>query len=355
MAGNDTTNPYVSPGAGSEAGADSAGSYRDRGLGLILFGSFQLLIAGFCALMVPLMAFAMTMSQLGKTQSNLRGMIPAVLTYAVLAAVLATLGVGSILARRWARALTLVFSWLWLVMGMLGMAFFIFFMGAMFEGMAPAQRPPASALLLIRIITGGVLGCVYLVLPGAFVLFYRSPHVKATCERRNPSECWTDRCPLPVLGVSVVLALTAFWLLCVPFYAIAIPAFGTILQGVPGGLTCLGVFMAAAWLARTTYQLRPGAWWGCVSLVLVLGCSAVVTFLRVDLMTFYEAAGLSPEELDMIRRMQIVQTMPMAAISAASAAVALGYLLWVRRYFFGGAHSQAGGPQGEGPNDFRHS
>jgi hypothetical protein len=302
-------------------------------VGLILFGSFQLLIAGVCALMVPVMALAMTMSRLGKAQPNLRAVIPAVLTYAVLAAVLGTLGVGSILARRWARALTLVLSWLWLVMGMLGMAFFMFFMGAMFEGIAPAQRPPASALLLMRIITGGVLGCVYLVLPGAFVLFYRSPHVKATCERRNPGECWTDRCPLPVLGVSVVLGLTAFWMLWVPFYGIAIPAFGAILQGVPGGLACLGVFVASAWLARATYRLRPGAWWGCVTLVLVLGSSAVVTFLHVDLMTFYEASGLSPEELHMMRRTQIVETMPMAAMSAVWTSVMLGYLLWVKRYF----------------------
>ncbi len=355
MTGNDNTNPYISPGAGSEAGAEPASPYRDRGLGLILFGSFQLLIAGFCALMVPLMAFAMTMSQLVKTQSNPQAMIPALLTYAVLAAVLATLGVGSILARRWARALTLVLSWLWLAMGVLAMAFFVFFMGDMFAAMAQQQKLPPTALLLIRVITSGMLGCIYLVLPGAFVLFYRSPHVKATCERRNPAECWTDRCPLPVLGVSVVQAVTAFWMLWMPFYAIAIPAFGTILQGVPGGLVCLGVFVAAVWLARTTYQLRPGAWWGCVAMVVVLGSSAVVTFLRVDLMTFYEAAGLSPEELDMIRGMQIVQTMPMAAMSAVSTGVMLGYLLWVRRYFFGGAHSQAGRPQGEGPSDLRHA
>lgn len=333
MAGNDATNPYVSPGAGSEAGADLASPYRDRGLGLVLFGSFQLLIAGFCALMVPLMAFAMTMSQLGKTQSNPQAMIPALLTYAMLAAVLATLGVGSILARRWARALTLVLSWLWLGMGALGMAFFVFFMGDVFAAMAQQQKPPPGVLLLIRVIMVGMLGCIYLVLPGAFVLFYRSPHVKATCEHRNPAESWTDRCPLPVLAVSVVLGLTAFWMLWMPFHAIAIPAFGVILRGVPGGLVCLGVFVAAVWLARTTYKLCPGAWWGCVSLVVVLGSSAVVTFLRVDLMTFYEAAGLSPEELDMIRGMQIVQTMPMAAMSAVSAGMALGYLLWIRRYF----------------------
>ena len=92
MMGNDNTNPYVSPATEGEAGADLAGSYRDRGVGLILFGSFQLLIAGVCALMVPVMALAMTMSRLGKAQPNLRAVIPAVLTYAVLAAVLGTLG-----------------------------------------------------------------------------------------------------------------------------------------------------------------------------------------------------------------------------------------------------------------------
>jgi len=45
--------------------------------------------------------------------------ISGVATYAFAAAGLLTLGIGSVQMKRWARALTLVTSWYWLIMGSL--------------------------------------------------------------------------------------------------------------------------------------------------------------------------------------------------------------------------------------------
>jgi len=55
-------------------------------------------------------------------------MVPGLMLYVVAAAVLISLGYGSYLARRWARALILVLSWIWLVSGIGGIVFWALFM-----------------------------------------------------------------------------------------------------------------------------------------------------------------------------------------------------------------------------------
>ena len=49
--------------------------------------------------------------------TNARLMLPNVVLYTVLVVGMFALGIGSIRARRWARALTLVLAWMWLVLG----------------------------------------------------------------------------------------------------------------------------------------------------------------------------------------------------------------------------------------------
>ena len=53
---------------------------------------------------------------------NVQTMIPGIVLYFVLAVALVWLGVGSIRARRWAWTLTVVLSWMWLIMGVVGFA-----------------------------------------------------------------------------------------------------------------------------------------------------------------------------------------------------------------------------------------
>lgn len=207
MSFDNHVNPYVSPEIVGGTAAETAGSYRDRSVGLALFGVLQLLIACFWALMIPFVAFTVTMAEPAAVGVEVGPLVPILLSYAAVAAVFGTLGVGSLLARRWARALTLVLAWPWLAMGLAGTIGILFFIGSLFP-LPDQQGLPPQALFMMYFAMTGTIGCVYLMLPGAFVLFYRSPHVKATCEHRNPMECWTDRCPLPVLGMSVIVGMS---------------------------------------------------------------------------------------------------------------------------------------------------
>ena len=72
------------------------------------------------ALMIPLVALGAAMSRLAPGATMRPGqLLSAAATYGFLAAALITLGIGSVQFRRWARALTLIVSWYWLLMGAL--------------------------------------------------------------------------------------------------------------------------------------------------------------------------------------------------------------------------------------------
>src|SRR5438034_406184 len=75
-------------------------------------------------------------------------------------------------------------------------------------------------------------GVIYVILPGAWVLFYRSRHVKATCESYDPMVRWTDHCPLPVLAVSLWLTFSALMMLVMAVvYKGILPMFGSFVAG----------------------------------------------------------------------------------------------------------------------------
>src|SRR5262249_44927556 len=97
-----------------------APNFHDRGFGLVLFGVLQIIMGGFAALMVPFAILGTLLTRLAPG-GGMRPMqlISAIGTYAGLAALLITLGIGSIQKKRWARALTVVISWYWLIVGAL--------------------------------------------------------------------------------------------------------------------------------------------------------------------------------------------------------------------------------------------
>ena len=99
--------------------------FKDRSIGLIIFGALQIVMGCGCALLIPFMLLSLLVAPpaaapMNAAPMNMQMMLPAVGFYGLAAVVLVSLGVGSIRARRWARALTLVLAWMWLVMGVMG-------------------------------------------------------------------------------------------------------------------------------------------------------------------------------------------------------------------------------------------
>ncbi len=310
--------------------------FKDRRTGLIVFGILAIFIGCICALFVPLMFVGLALSARTTGQpSDARMILPSVMVYVVLAIGFVWLGVGSIMARRWARALLLVLAWLWLLLGVFTVGFMAVLLPQMIAASQPdARQLPEAARIVIVAVSLAFTGVVFVAVPAAFILFYRSRHVKATCEARDPVPRWTDACPLPVLALSLALGFAPLSLVTMLVaYNSVVPFFGHLLTGAPA--TALLVLVTVAWgySAWATYKLKPVGWW-----IVTVGCalfsvSAVLTFGRVDLVDMYQAMGYSGRDVQMLRQFPLVRGQALTVMTAALMTPFIGYLLWMKRYF----------------------
>ena len=311
--------------------------FKHRKTGLVVFGILQIIFGGICALMVPLMILGMIASTTLKDSStmsiNAKMMIPGLLFYILLAVWFIWIGIGSIKARRWARALLLVSSWLWLISGIGGLILMLVFMPDMYNQMAQGGQMPKEMAVIMKYAMLGFMAVVYVIIPGMFVLFYGRKNVKATCEFRDPKVRWTDKCPLPVLAVSLMYGFWAGSMLLMGFYGWAIPFFGRILSGVTGaGMALVGILLLG-YVAWGTYRLRIKAWWCAVLVIIGWAISTGITFSRVSVWDFYEKMNFPEQQLEIMKQCGMPPISAMALFFGVWVVGFLGYLLYTRRYF----------------------
>lgn len=311
--------------------------FKDRKTGLVVFGILEIIMGAFCALMVPFMLIGMAASAAlnkGPSPSMSAGtLIPSILFYILLAVWFIWMGIGSIKARRWARALLLVVSWFWLVSGLIGLIFVLVLLPDMYDQLGKSGQMPPQVVAVVKYMMIGFMTVFYVIIPGVLVLFYGSRHVKATCELRDPQVRWTDKCPVPVLAVSL---MAGFWAACMPlmgFYGWAIPFFGYILGGMAGALVAFVSILLLAYVAWGAYRLNIKAWWCAMLLLIIWGVSTGITFSRVSLMEYYEKMNFPPQQLEIIKQFAFTQTSGIVLFCGLWVAVALAYLLYTRRYF----------------------
>lgn len=324
------SSPYQPPGAWTP-GAGEAVLYPDRTVGLVLFGIVQIGLGLLCALLVPLMAVSVAMQGPGV---NAQAMIPAMGIYSVLAAVFIALGIGSIRTRRWARALTLVLASIALAGGILAMAFWLIMMPNMLRTMAGQGQMPREAVLVFQIVSVTIAGVIYVGLPGIFVLFYSRPAVRATCEAKSPPS-WTDRAPLPVLTLSLIQAFSAASLILSLVSNGVFLFFGTVLTGISAVAATLLAAILLGVLAWGSYRQHVAAWWGALGVVILGTASFAITLARVPLLDIYKASGMTAEQLQLIQNAGMIGQMQsyMPGMMLLSAAVGVGYLIYVRKFF----------------------
>lgn len=296
--------------------------YRDRRTALLIAGVLEILLGVGSWLMAALMiwvASKVAAQGAGSTGS----MVPGMAVYGIAGLVFVTLGVGSIRARRWARALWLVVSSFWLICGVLAAAVVALLM---------ASVAGVESILLIAILS---FFAVFMIgLPASLLAFYRSPHVKATCEAAAPEPCWTDGCPLPVLGAALWFAsmtLTLPWMGWL--YGGLYPFFGHFVRGAAGH----GLWIASGLLSGIAtygiYRRIHTLWLLGLVLVLVQGISATVTYAVVDPKELFAAMGIEGAALEQIERMGMIRPSYMIGSVAAAILPMVGLLLWARACF----------------------
>jgi hypothetical protein len=336
--------PSVAPDALVPSPTEPPPQHADRSTGLVIFGVFQIILGLLTALLIPLVALSAFVSRLAPGGGGLRltHLLSALATYGFCAAALVALGIGSIQARRWARALTVIASWYWLIVGtlitILVTAILPVAMRSALEaqrnlGNAPSADVPTGLMAVIITLVIAFMAFFLIAVPIAFLVFYSRADVAATCRDRDPVERWTDRAPLPVLGASVIFFVGALYCVLVGFTIPVFPFFGRYLTGFRGTACFLLLGAIDLYLAIGTFRLRIAAWWIAVVALSVRILSMVLTYLRADLMQAYAQMGLSEAQLSTINSNPVLRTHVMLWWGVLALMIFLGYLLVIRRYF----------------------
>lgn len=311
--------------------------FKDRSTGLLTFGILTIVLGGFAALFsfFTLVSIFVPMPA-DQPRTDAGAILMAAAVYVFLSAALIWMGIGSIKARRWARALLLIFSWGWLIVGVAAMAGAMVFMPAVLRNTpAPGNQPlPQGAEIFAMIVVCLFLGFFFILLPAIWAFFYSRRDVKATVEARNPDPCWTDACPLPVLAIVMWMLFSVVTFLFLPFSRHCVmPFFGTFLTGIAADAYC--VLFAALWIyaAWLNYQLKPGGWWLLLIVFIVSMISVFWTFSLHDTIEMYQAGGYSQAELDRMEKLGPFLGKTGGILMGLANLPFIIYLLFVKRYF----------------------
>lgn len=313
--------------------ATASPEFKDRNTGLVVFGILGIVVG---ALWV-LMALGMLVGMAGSAATTQRAGAPALLVGmmalgGVMCLVVAVwfiwMGIGSIMARRWARALILISSWLWLITGTTGLIVVGFSKPNTFSPMVESGKMLGSAATVAMAFLLATMFVFYVIVPGILVLFYGSKHVKATCERRDPRIRWTDKCPLPVLALCMMCGLAACFMPLMGFYGWAMPFFGTIITGAAGAVVTLALMALNVYIAWGSYHLRARAWWAAVLLVIFWTTSWGVTFAQGALADYYKKLGFSPQMVESVK-----PGIPSLYSQWVYVVLWVAFLLYIRRFF----------------------
>ncbi len=314
--------------------------YKDRSTGLVIFGILTLLLGCLAGLLVPLMLFGQMMAAKAPDAPpvNHAAILPAIGIYGGLAVALIWLGIGSIKTRRWARALLLIFSWSWLIMGVFMTGIMPFVMSKSLANLPPDAKtgqpamPPGT-------VTAMVIGMTifffvaFVLVPAVWVFFYQSRHVKATCEARDPVTRWTDACPLPVLGFCLWTWFAVPMMLVMALTGLAVmPCFGMFVSGLPGVLVCLLVAAVWGWAGWWLYRLDARGWWLILIAMVLFMVSALLTYARHDISEMYQLQGLPQAQIDQIQKLGLFTGNRMSWFTVLCSLPFLGYLLFIKKY-----------------------
>jgi hypothetical protein len=316
-------------------------AYYDRSTGLMVFGVMTIALGALAALLAVVTVLSLAMATLvPNAQVTPAAVLPGICIYVGAAVVLIWLGIGSIKARRWARALLLIMSWSWLIVGVFDIGIMAFILPKVLSNLPMPQGPDHTPIPVqpgvvttIVIVTMLFMGIFMVVLPGVWLFFYSSRHVKLTCEWRDPVVRWTDLCPLPVLGLCLWLAFTAFTMLvmnAMPY--LAAPFFGMLVSGIAARAVyaVMGlIWFGAAWLM---YRLDSRGWWLALAGCLAFTISAMLTYSQHDIMEMYRLMHYPEEQLAQIEKTGLLKGNMMMWFTPLFMLPLIGYMAFIKKY-----------------------
>ena len=253
--------------------------------------------------------------------------------YVAIAVVFIALGAGSIRAKRWARSLTLLLSWLTLTGGAVALVFLLFFARNLLEQVGATMPNDPIVLNLALIITYVVITVFFIVIPGIFILVYRSESVIKTVQKYDSKESWTDKCPLPLLAQCFFLLYMSIVPIFAIFYGFLAPLFGILLHGLAAALLLFANSIISVYLAIQVYRLNIRAWYYALYQFLFWVVSAFITFLYNDYSDIYKYMNIPADQAALMEDMGYLSRNNILTLILLSFISYLIFFFYAKKYF----------------------
>jgi hypothetical protein len=198
--------------------------------------------------------------------------------------------------------------------------------------MPNTAQVPQAFMIIMKVVMAVFMLIFFVLIPGALILVYGRKNIKLTCEFYDRQIRWTDKCPLPVLGLVLLFGFGAVSLLGMLSYGGVVPVFGSLVSGIPGLLIILALVTVLGYLTRGMYRLEMKAWWAAIVLVVLVSVSATITFSRVNLLDLYAAMNFPAQQIELMKQYGI-QDNPIMKLTGLWGIPIVGYLLFTRKYF----------------------
>jgi hypothetical protein len=311
-------------------GQSIARTYTDRGRLLVAIGAMLLLAGLALALLAPAEIYVFYLFSVGGPfhyegfgfGSFMFGNIAAqIMGYYLMAILLLALGAGHLGLRRWARTLSLVLLYAWLVVGV---PMIIIFLLVLFASKELSPLAAGAAILLLAL--------SYPVVPILLIRFYQARDVKGTLDGRDAREHWSDGRPLPVLVLGFLLSLVAIVLHIAFFFRGLFPLFGTFLVDMDGIMALALSILCLVLLVWGVLRQSGWAWWGSVLFVGLLASSSVLTLAVTSFPELLALLRFPPTELEFLGGLPL-QGWHLAAFFGLPLLLILGTILCSKRHF----------------------
>lgn len=273
---------------------------RDRRAVLAVLGVVLILLGLGAWAMMGLTFLASRAAQREGGELPVSAMVSGLAAYGVVGALMIGLGMGSLRARRWARALIVAFTYHWSMTGLLGMALLGGVLPYVFRQLPTgADAPPSTVLIGLLIVVVGVLAIFFVALPLGLFFFYRGGAVHATCVVAQPDASWTDAVAFPLLAAGLGLLMMGLMLLPMPFSGAAkFPLFGIYVGGTAAVVAWSLLAVAALLGGVGIWRRLPAAWWLALATLLFFGASASITYARMDFRQLIAELGVDALPLE---------------------------------------------------------
>lgn len=325
--------------------------FKDRSTALLVFGILEIFVGALTALFIPILILGTVLSHKhsGGHQAP-KYFVMNLVTLAIAAPTLLTLGIGVTQAKRWARAMNMALSWIWVSMGTLLTIVMIALLPtrimAKMQSTQTANGSTVSAGVMAGIVTFMIvfMALFLVVLPLTFVLFYRSKNIEETFKHRDPVERWTDRIPLPVVIWILLASVGVEYNVVFSFMTPIFPFFGKYLMGFPAAGLFLIFGVIDAYVAFSFFHLRLTGWWVAV-ITMIFRISAVASSLgRANPLDAYSKTGLSSDQIERMHANPMFRNNSILWWGVAFMLIYLVFLLSLKRYFGLASKSGIGQP-----------